>query len=95
VAARLARETGAQFACLFTEADEETVRKRLGARLRERRDVSDARWEIYVQQKRRFQRPSEVPAERLLRVDTSRAVAPRLPAAVKALRSISPLSLKA
>jgi hypothetical protein len=67
----------------------------LGARLRERRDVSDARWEIYVQQKRRFQRPWEVPAARLLRVDTSRAMTPQVRAAVQALRAISPLSVKA
>jgi aminoglycoside phosphotransferase family enzyme/predicted kinase len=93
-AARLARETGAQFACLLTEADEPVIRNRLGARLAERRDPSDARWEIYVQQKRRFQRPSEVPAERLLHVDTSRAKQAQLRGALRQLRAISPLSVK-
>lgn len=93
-AARLAKETGAQFACLLTEAAEVAIRERLGARLKEHRDPSDARWEIYVQQKRRFQRPSEIAPERLLRIDTSRATGAQMKAAIRALRAISPLSVR-
>lgn len=93
-AARLAKETGAQFACVLTEADESAVRDRLGSRLRRRQGPSDARWEIYVRQKRRFQQPSEVPAGRLIRLDTTGALARQLKAAVGSLRAISPLSVQ-
>jgi hypothetical protein len=92
-AARLARETGAQYACVEVSAAESAIRERLAGRLRRGLDASDARWDIYVQQKRRFQRPSEVPPERLISVDTTtrrdRAVAPIL----DALRRISPLGV--
>lgn len=93
-AARLAKETGAQFACVLTEADDDSIRERLGARLKQRRDPSDARWEIYVQQKRRFQRPAEVPENRLVTVDTSRVIGPQMRAAARSLRAISPLSVR-
>ncbi|HEY8768078.1 MAG TPA: AAA family ATPase [Dehalococcoidia bacterium] len=92
-ALRLARETGAQFACVLTEADEDEVRRRLGARLAGGRDASDARWEIYVGQKRHFQRPSEVPEDRLLTIDTSRATERQLRQTLVRLRAISPLSV--
>ncbi len=93
-AARLARETGAQFACVLTEAPEDEVRRRLGARLTGGHDASDARWEIYVQQKRRFQRPSEVPADRLIAINTSRGMQRQVRQAVGRLRAISPLSVR-
>jgi uncharacterized protein len=92
-ATRLARQTGAQFACMVTVADEGEIRRRLGARLAGGRDASDARWEIYVQQKRRFQRPSEVPEDRLLTIDTSRGTKAQVREAIKRLRAISPLSV--
>lgn len=92
-AARLAREEGAQFACLALEAGEEVVRRRLDRRLREGADPSDARWEIYVVQKRRFQRPSEVPPERLLAVDAERPLRSQLSSVAKGLRRLSPLSV--
>jgi hypothetical protein len=59
-AARLARETGAQFACVEVSASEGEVRKRLARRTASGRGVSDAGWEIYVRQKRKYQRPTEV-----------------------------------
>jgi hypothetical protein len=91
-AARLARETGAQFACVLTTADDKETHRRLDARL-PTSDPSDARWEIYVGQKRRFERPSEVPAERLLTIDTSRAMKVHVRDAIARLRAISPLSV--
>jgi aminoglycoside phosphotransferase family enzyme/predicted kinase len=93
-AARLAKETGAQFACVLTEADEAAVRDRLARRLRHGKDPSDARWEIYIQQKRRFQRPGEVPAERLIQLDTSGPITRQIKAALGSLRAISPLSIR-
>jgi predicted kinase len=92
-AARLARETGAQYACVEVSAAEDAIRERLAGRLKRGRDASDARWDIYVQQKRRFQRPSEVPPERLISVDTSKRGAWRVVPILDALRRISPLSV--
>lgn len=94
-AVRLARGTGAQFACVLTEASESATHDRLGTRLAKGRDPSDARWEIYVKQKRRFQRPTEVPPERLITIDTSSRVKKHgLQEAVERLRAISPLSVR-
>jgi uncharacterized protein len=90
-AARLARETGAQFACVEVVADANVVRKRLAARVEAGAGPSDGRWDIYLQQKRRFQRPTEVPEERLVRVDASRPV--KVESVLKRLRALSPLSV--
>jgi predicted kinase len=92
-ASRLARETGAQFACVLVSADEREVRRRLAERLEAGADPSDARWEIYVRQKRRFQRPTEVPAERLIEVEASRAFKREVRDALRRVRAISPLSV--
>jgi aminoglycoside phosphotransferase family enzyme/predicted kinase len=92
-AARLAAEEGAQFACLLFQASDDVVRSRLARRLREDGDPSDARWEIYAAQKRRFQRPSEVPSDRLVAVEGKRTPAREARAVLHALRRLSPLSL--
>ena len=94
-AARLAAEEGAQFACLQLLAGDEAVRRRLARRLREGGDPSDARWEIYAGQKRRFQRPSEVTAERLIVVDAQQPLAGAARRVLRELRRLSPLSLPA
>ncbi len=94
-AARLAVEEGAQFACLQFLASDDAVRKRLDRRLREGGDPSDARWEIYASQKRRFQRPSEVSPERLITVDTERPPGREAQRVLRRLRDLSPLSLPA
>ncbi|HEU4758547.1 MAG TPA: AAA family ATPase, partial [Dehalococcoidia bacterium] len=94
-ARRLAREMGAQFACIELRASDAAVRHRLVKRLREGGDPSDARWEIYLAQKRRFQRPSEVPPERHVVVDATRPPQAAARAVVAALRRLSPHSLPA
>jgi aminoglycoside phosphotransferase family enzyme/predicted kinase len=94
-AARLAAEEGAQFACLELRASDDAVRARLARRLREGGDPSDARWEIYVAQKRRFQRPGEVPPERLITIDAERRLDRGARAVLRRLRQVSPLSLSA
>jgi uncharacterized protein len=71
-AARLAMETGAQFACILLDATPEIVRRRLDRRLARGTGPSDARWQTYVAQKRRFQWPREIPAERLKVIKTIR-----------------------
>jgi aminoglycoside phosphotransferase family enzyme/predicted kinase len=92
-AARLAKETGAQFVCVMLRAPEDAVYARLGRRLARGTNPSDARWETYVAQKRRLQRPSEVPPERLVEIDTSRRAGSSASEVVRRLRDISPLSV--
>ena len=92
-ARRLAREMGAQFACLEVRASHAAVRRRLARRLREGGDPSDARWEIYMAQKRTFQAPSEVPTEQHVVVNTGRPLDSQARAAIAALRRLSPLSI--
>jgi len=92
-AARLAGEEGAQFACLVFQASDDAVRGRLARRLRQGGDPSDARWEIYAAQKRRFQRPGELPPDRLVAVDGERPQVGEARAVLRALRRLSPLSL--
>jgi aminoglycoside phosphotransferase family enzyme/predicted kinase len=94
-AARLAAEEGAQFACLECRASAGVVRRRLARRLRQGGDPSDARWEIYVAQKRRFERPSEVALQRLIVVDGERPLDRSAPQVLRRLRRLSPLSLPA
>jgi predicted kinase len=90
-AARLARETGAQFACLYLDLPEETLLGHLERRFRRGKGPSDARPEIFAQQRRRFQPPVEVPAPRLIRI-TGGAKAQKRRVAVESLRALSPLS---
>jgi len=91
---RLAQETGTQFACVLTEAQDGAIRERLQTRLKARTDPSDARWEIYLRQKRRFQKPGEVPENRLVKVDTTGDKRRQMKAAVIGLKAISPLSVR-
>jgi aminoglycoside phosphotransferase family enzyme/predicted kinase len=94
-AARLAADEGAQFACLEFRSSEGVVRGRLARRLRQGRDPSDARWEVYVAQKRRLQRPSEVAGERLIVVDGEQPLNRAARGLLRGLRRLSPLSLPA
>jgi uncharacterized protein len=92
-AARLAKETGAQFACILLEAPPDTVRNRISRRSARGTGPSDARWETYVGQKRRFQRPAEVPAERLIVIDARRRSGSNASKIRQRLRQLSPLSV--
>ncbi len=92
-AARLARETGAQFACVEVFADESDIKDRMQRREAGAAGPSDARWNTYRQQKRRFQRPTEVLPDRHLVINTSSPIRRQLTTAMKALRAISPLSV--
>ncbi len=58
--------------CLCSEA---VMKKRLEQRLKDPNAVSDGRWEIYQQQKRRFARPIELSPDQLLTLDTDRPLA--------------------
>jgi predicted kinase len=92
-AARLARDEGAQFACIECRIEDATARARIERRLREGWDPSDARWGIYVVQKRRFQRPSEVPPERLISVAAEKPLGSEVRRVLRELKALSPLSV--
>jgi predicted kinase len=94
-AAKLAKETGAQFACVWVTASSAETRRRIERRIAEGRDVSDAGWAVYLAQKRRVQRPSEVAPERLIEVNSARPIETQLKLVTERLRSLSPLSLAA
>jgi len=94
-AARLARETGAQFACLELQLNDEEARKRLDRRTRDGAGPSDARWETYRAQKQRFQRPTEVPEDRRVAVNAKHPLRTQLRGALSVLRELSPLSFRA
>jgi aminoglycoside phosphotransferase family enzyme/predicted kinase len=93
-ARRLARETGAQFACVYLTADDEAVQRRLARRIREGSDPSDADWGVYRAQKRRFQRPLEVEAERLITVTLRRTAIGPAREVLRRLRRVSPLTFR-
>jgi hypothetical protein len=61
--------------------------------VREGGDPSDARWEIFASQKRRYQRPSEVPAGRLIAIAAEKPLAGESRRVLRELRRLSPLSL--
>lgn len=92
-AARLANEAGAQFACVVMDAPPAAVRRRLGRRLARGTGASDARWQTYVAQERRFQQPSELPPDRLIVLKAQRSADVNVADVLEWLRGISPLSL--
>ncbi|WP_353684067.1 AAA family ATPase [Thermodesulfovibrio sp. 3907-1M] len=55
---------------IWCTAEDSVVKERFMKR-KEAEDISDARWEIYLAQKRKFEPPDEIEGERLIRVDTS------------------------
>ncbi|MDO9041873.1 MAG: AAA family ATPase [Desulfocapsaceae bacterium] len=50
---------------------EEMMRERMEQRQHDPQAVSDGRWEVYLQQKVRFEMPSELRPEQLLTIDTN------------------------
>jgi len=69
-ARRLARALAASFLCLECRAPAEEVQRRLAERLARGKGPSDARWEIYQEQRRRFQPVTELPPQEHLIIDT-------------------------
>lgn len=57
---------------IFCRCLETVMRQRMERRLKNSQAVSDGRWEIYLEQKQRFELPLELPEEQLLTVDTDR-----------------------
>jgi hypothetical protein len=67
----LAHETGASFVLVECRAPDAVVRRRIQARLAEAKDASDARWELYQQQKASFEPVRGISRAEHLVVDTS------------------------
>ncbi|GAJ12204.1 unnamed protein product, partial [marine sediment metagenome] len=72
-AKRLAQEAKARFFIVECTLGEELARKRLAQRLKQV-SVSDGRWEIYQQQKKRYKAVLEVPPHNHLVVDSAQPV---------------------
>ena len=53
---------------------EEVMRERMEQRQHDPQAVSDGRWEVYLQQKARFEMPSELRQEQLLTIDTNQSL---------------------
>lgn len=70
----LAEETGADFFMLECALDEASTRQRLSRRLQEV-SISDGRWEIYQQQRKKFEPVNEAPSGRHFIIDTSQPLA--------------------
>jgi predicted kinase len=70
----LCQKIGKQHRVVFVhcQCSETVMKKRMDRRLKNPRAVSDGRWEIYLQQKKRFEMPVELPPGQLLTFDTDR-----------------------
>ena len=70
----LCREIDKQHRLVFIhcQCSEAVMKKRMDRRLKNPRAVSDGRWEIYLEQKKRFEMPIELPPGQLLTLDTDR-----------------------
>ena len=68
--ARLCDKYGVPLAVICCRASDETTRARLAQRAVEGHDISDGRWEIYIEQKKTFEPPSEIPTDDYLDLDT-------------------------
>lgn len=84
---RLAKKHGVPLVVIHCRASEETVQKRLAQRAAEGRDLSDGRWEIYVEQRAAFQPIEEVSPEDYFELDTAPPVASLARECEKFLRS--------
>ena len=73
----LCREIGKQHRLVFIhcQCPEAVMKKRMDRRLKNPRAVSDGRWEIYLQQKKRFELPVEISPRQLVTLDTDRPLA--------------------
>jgi uncharacterized protein len=71
---RLCEAAGKQCRLLFIycHCPETILRKRLEKRLKNPRAISDGRWEIYLQQKKRFEMPDEINPEQLFTLNTDK-----------------------
>jgi predicted kinase len=70
----LAKKINAQVYFILCQCSETEMKRRLMVREKDAAAVSDGRWEIYLKQKQRFEPPDEIPASRLIIIDTNAPV---------------------
>jgi uncharacterized protein len=70
-ASDMARRLGVDFLVIECVCRDEIVRERLERRVKDQREASDGRWEIYAAQKKDFDRIDELPGRAYLALDTS------------------------
>ncbi len=56
---------------ILCECPEDEMRRRMEQRAKDPNAVSDGRWEIYLQQKERFEVPAELPAAHFITINTN------------------------
>ena len=66
----LAKNLDCRIYFILCQCPEEEMKRRMALRERDPASVSDGRWEIYLQQKNRFQPPAELGAPELIIIDT-------------------------
>ena len=69
----LSNTTGVPLLMVICELSEEETRQRLDARVEEGGVPTDGRWEIYAAQRDSFQAPDELPADSVIRLETSKS----------------------
>jgi len=82
----LARRLKVPFLTVVCTCPDEVVRERLERRVKDPREASDGRWEIYAAQKGDYDRQDDLPGECRLTVDTSRSPEECLQAIMERLR---------
>lgn len=87
---RLCRTLGAAHRLVFIlcQCPEAVMKKRMALRLKNPQAVSDGRWEIYLEQKKRFEMPLELPEKQLLTLDTDRPLPELLSLLEEGLRGL-------
>jgi predicted kinase len=84
---RLAQKHGVRLFVIHCVASEETTKERLGQRALEGKDISDGRWEIYVQQTAAYQPLDDIPTAARLELNTERSLEQLARASEEFLRS--------
>jgi len=67
---KLTRDLNCQVYFILCQCPETEMKRRMDAREKDPAAVSDGRWEIYLEQKKRFEQPDELPASELVILDT-------------------------
>jgi aminoglycoside phosphotransferase family enzyme/predicted kinase len=85
----LAKAMKAEFTCIETVCDEDQIKRRLTARMDEKRAISDARWEIFPQQKSAFEKVDEFEKKEHMVVDTSTTKAESMRKVMDCIRTLN------
>ena len=88
-AQRVAAAAGVPLVAVEVVAEEAAVRAHLARRAGEPQAASDARWEIYVAQRARFEPPDEIAPRARLRVDGARPLRENVERILEAVRGLS------